>query len=358
MLEGSVRKAGDKLRITARLVSAADGYPLWSQTFDRELKDVFAIQDEIAQAVVDALQVTLTPKERRMIRQVATADVQAYEYYLRGRKFFYQYGRRSIEVALEMFSRAIEKDPSYALAWAGIADCRSFLYQIAEHSEENRRLADEASGKALELDPDLAEAHAARAVALTLFDRHHDAEAHFLSAIRLNPRLFEAWYFAARQAFGQGRSERAIELYEKAAEVRPDDYQSLLLAAQNYDDLGRHEEAAAARRRGIARAETRLELVPDDVRALYMAANGLVVLGEREKALQWADRAIRIEPDDAMVLYNVGCIYALAGEVVPAIEFLERSVVAGLAHRTWIEHDSNLYSLREHPRFKRLVETL
>ena len=358
LLEGSVRKAGDKLRITARLVSAADGYPLWSQTYDREMKDVFAIQDEIAQAIVDALQVTLSPKERRMIRQVATADVLAYEHYLRGRKFFYQYGRRSIEFALEMFSRAIEKDPSYALAWAGIADCRAFLYHNAEHSEDNRRLAEEASAKALELDPDLAEAHSARAVALTLFDRHEEAEQHFLAATRINPRLFEAWYFAARQAFGLGRHERAIELYERAAAVRPDDYQSPLLVAQIYDDLGRHEQAADARRRGIARAETRLELNPDDVRALYMAANGLVVLGDRDKALEWAQRALRVEPDDGMLLYNVACIYALAGEIELAVEFVERSLAAGLANKTWIEHDSNLDALRGHPRFKRVVETL
>ncbi|HEX5042246.1 MAG TPA: protein kinase [Candidatus Polarisedimenticolaceae bacterium] len=358
LLEGSVRKDGERLRITARLVSAETGYPLWSESFDRRVKDVFAIQDEIAQAIVDALQVTLSPKERRMIRQVATADVQAYEHYLRGRQFYYQYGRRGMEFALEMFSRAIAKDPSYALAWAGIADCRSFLYQNADHSESNRKLAEEASAKALDLDPDLAEAHAARAVALTLFDRHLEAEQHFLAATRIDPRLFEAWYFAARHAFALGKLERAAELYETAAAVRPDDYQALLLVAQIYDDLERPQEAAGARRRGIARAEARLELNPDDARALYMAANGLVVLGEREKALAWAQRALRAEPQEPMLLYNLACIYALAGEIEPAVEFLERSVADGLANRSWIEQDSNLDALRGHPRFDRLVRSL
>lgn len=358
VLEGSVRKCGERLRISARLVSALDGSLLWSQTYDREMKDVFAIQDEIAQAVVDALRVTLSPRERRMLRQVSTADVAAYEHYLRGRKFFYQYGRRSIEVALASFSRAIDSDPNYALAWTGIADCRSFLYQVAERSEDNRRIADEASARALELDPDLAEAHSARAVALSLFERHAEAEAHFATATRLDPRLFEAWYFAARHAFGQRKNERAIELYERAAEVRPDDYQAPLLVAQIYDDLGRHAEAAAARRRGIARAEARLELNPDDVRALYMAANGLVVLGEREQALAWAQRALRLEPDDAMLLYNVACIHALAGEAGPAIALLERALAAGFAHREWFELDSNLDGLRDHPRFRDVLASL
>jgi len=132
LLEGSVRKAGDKIRISVELVSAADGYQSWAERYDRELKDIFAIQDEIAQHTVEALQVTLSPKERRAIRQVATTNVQAYDYYLRGRDFFFQYRTRGIEFALQMFSKAIELDPSYALAYAGIADCCSYLYMNVE----------------------------------------------------------------------------------------------------------------------------------------------------------------------------------------------------------------------------------
>jgi serine/threonine protein kinase/Flp pilus assembly protein TadD len=358
LLEGSVRKAGDHLRITARLVAASDGCQLWSRSYDRELRDVFVIQDEIAQAVVEVLEVTLGPRERRALKQVATADVHAYECYLRGRRYYYQYGRKGIDFALQMFQRAIEVDPTYALAWAGIADCRSFLYLNADHVEGNREAALEASERALQLDPELAAAHAARGLALSLCDRQAEAEAAFREALRLDPRLFEAWYHFARQSFAQGKAEQAIELYEMAAEVRPDDYQSLLLVAQIYDDLGRHDEAQEARRRGVRRAEARLEFEPDDVRALYMAANGLVVLGEKQKALEWSERALRLEPHEAMLLYNVACIRALAGELDGALDVLERALEAGMSHRNWIEHDSNLDALRGLPRFQAIVSKL
>ena len=358
LLEGSVRKAGNHVRINARLTSTADGYQLWSQSYDRELRDVFMIQDEIAQAVVDVLAVTLSPQERRAIKQVATADVRAYEHYLRGRKYYYQYGRRGIEIALQMFSKAIALDPNYALAHAGIADCHSFLYLNGGHAPEDRDRAVEASQRALELDSQLAAAHASRGLALSLCERHEESEAAFQQAIDLDPKLFEAYYFFARQSFALGKLEQAIDLYEKASEVRPDDYQTPLLVAQSYDDLGRLEEGRAARRRGVELAEARLEFNPDDVRALYMAANGLVALGERDKGVEWAGRALRIEPHEPMLLYNVACIYSLAGEKAQALDALESSVRNGLSHRGWILHDSNLDALRDDPRFATILALL
>jgi len=355
LLNGSVRKAGNRLRVSVELINVADGYRLWSERYDRELKDIFAIQDEIAQSTVEALEVTLSPRERRAIKQVATANVQAYDYYLRGRKFFFQYRRRGIEFALQMFSRAIELDPLYALAYAGIADCCSFLHMNIERSDENRARADEASRKALELDPDLAVAHTARGVALSLAGRHDEAEQAFETAIRLDPQLFDAHYFYARDCFTQGKAEKAIRYYEQAYAIRPEDYQSPLLCAQIYDDLGREDEAIAARRRGVRAAAERLDLNPDDVRALYMGANGLVALGRREKGLEWAGRAMEIEPEEPMLLYNVACIYSLAEQVDEAIGCLEKAIDRGFAHKLWIEKDSNLDLLRGDPRFQALA---
>ena len=358
LVEGSVRKVGSRLRISAQLVDVAGGFELWSERYDRELQDVFAIQDEIAQSVASALKGTLSPRERRAIKQVATADVRAYEFYLRGRKFFNQYGKQSVEFALQMFSRAIEVDPSYALAWAGVADCCSFLYMNAYRSEELRLRAEEASRNALGLDPDSAEAHTARGVALSLCARHDEAEVAFEAAIALNPRLFEAYYFYARDCFTRGEAERAIALYERASEVRSDDWQSLLLVAQLYDDLGRPEAAAVARRTGVSRSAARLGIAPDDTRALYMGANGLVALGEVAQGLTWARKALEIAPDDSMLLYNVACIFSLAGEKAEALGCLERALDAGFAHRTWLERDSNLDPLREDPRYRELLGRL
>ena len=358
VLEGSVRKAGNRLRITVQLVGVEDGYHLWSERYDRELKDVFAIQDEISRSVAAALKITLSPRESDAISRIPTTDLQAYEYYLRGLQFFYQYKRRSIEFAARMFSQAIELDPGYARAWAGVADCSSWLFMYAGSHEKHREEADSASRKAVDLDPESAEAYASRGLALSLKGEYEQAEKAFEAAIRLGPGLFEGYYFYARVAFIQGKLEKAIELYEKSSEVNQQDYQSPLLVAQIYADLGYPAEAEASRRRGIRIAEAKLKLSPDDARALYMGANGLVALGDRQQGLEWARQALAMDPDEPMVLYNVACIQSLAGQTEEAISSLEKAVRNGLTQKGWVEHDSNLDPLRSHPRYQDLIRLL
>jgi serine/threonine protein kinase/Tfp pilus assembly protein PilF len=358
MLEGSVRKSGDNLRITAQLLNVADGYHLWSGRYDREVKDVFSIQDEIAQNIVEALEVTLTPEERQSIHAPPTTDVQAYDYYLRGRKFYYEFNRKGIERALQMFTLAIKHDPGYALAYAGIADCCAFLFLYADRSKASLERANEASLKALNLNPKLAEAHASRGQVLSLSQKHDEAEAEFKAAIKLGPRLFEAYYLYARDCFAQGKFEQAVALYEKASQVNPDDYQSPLLMAQIYDDVGQQPKAATVRRRGIRIIEEQLRLNPGNVRALYLGANGLMALGEAEKGLEWASLALTMDPTEPMVLYNVACIYSMAGRIEDALDCLEKAARAGLSQKEWYEHDSNLDPLRSRPRFRALLKEL
>jgi serine/threonine protein kinase/tetratricopeptide (TPR) repeat protein len=358
LLDGSVRKSGDRLRISVELIDATDGFRLWSDRYDREIRDVFAVQDEIARRVVEALQLTLSAGERDALRKTSTRDINAYDYYLRGRKFFYMYNKRGIAFARELFERAIAIDPSYARAYAGIADCCSFQYLYVGRDPVNLEKAAVAAAKAIELDPELAEAHASLGTALSLRGRHSEAEDAFRTAIRLNSDLFEAHYFYARDSFAQGKLEQAIREYEEAVRSRPGDYQAPLLVGQIYDDLGHSEEAAASRRRGVAIAEEHLNLNPDDVRALYMGANGLVALGEHKKGLDWARRALALEPDDPMVIYNVACIYSLAGRAAEALDCIERAVDAGLTQRGWLEHDSNLDLIRKEPRFQALLKRL
>jgi len=358
VLEGSVRKAGNRLRIGAQLINVEDGCHIWSERYDRELKDVFAIQDEISRSIMNALEITLSPQERTVLSRIPTTDLQAYEYYLRGKQYFYQYNRKGIEFALRMFSQALELDPTYARAHAGIADCCAFLYMYAGSNPVHRERADSASWKAIDHDPESAEAHASRGVALSLKGDLELAEYEFEIAIALDPMLFEAYYFYARTSFAQGKPEKALMLYEKSSEVNPQDYQAPLLVAQIYSDLGRNAEADAARSRGIEAARARLKMNPDDARALYMGANGLVALGEYTEGLEWARQALAMDPDDPMVLYNVGCIQSLAGRSEEAIESLERSVKNGLSQRGWFENDSNLDPLRRHPRYLALIESL
>jgi tetratricopeptide (TPR) repeat protein len=188
--------------------------------------------------------------------------------------------------------------------------------------------------------------------------RHQEAEAEFETAARLRPRLFEAHYLYARDCFAQGLLEKAAHLFELAASVRPEDYQSLLLVAQVYERLDRFDDAQAARVRGVRIAEERLKLQPDDVRALYMGANGLIALGDHDRALEWATLALGMEPDEPMVLYNVACIFSLAGKREEAINHLERSVHLGLRQVGWIQNDSNLDPIRAHPRFVALMREL
>ena len=212
--------------------------------------------------------------------QSQPAAERAQQCYRRGREFFYDFSPGAMEFAIQLFVRAIEEDPGFANAYAGLADCWSFTYLYSQRSEDLREQADWASQRAIEMNPHSGQAHASRGLALSLDGRNQDAGQAYESAARLEPGLFEAWYYHARHCFALGQLERAAELYGHAMEVRPDDYQAPLLSAQVYCDLGRGPEAAAARQRGVRAAEEHLKWNPDDIRALYLAANGLAALGE------------------------------------------------------------------------------
>jgi adenylate cyclase len=336
----------------------ADGYHLWSERYDRQLEDVFAIQDEIADNIVKALRVVLSEDEKRAIEKAPTTDIEAYDYYLRGRQFFHQFRRSGIQFARRMFERAMEIDSKYVLAYAGAADCCSFLYMYWDASRANLEGADSYSRRALELGPDLAEAHASRGLAVSLSKRYEEAEREFATAIRLNPKLYEAHYFYGRATQQQGKYEEAIQHFEEAARVRPEDYQSMMLASLPYEALGRVEEAQVSLRKGLQLVEKHLELNPDDVRALYLAAIALVQLGQKEKALALSSHALTLDSEDSGVLYNCACVNALAGQTEQAFAVLDKAVKNGFGHREWLENDSDLASLRSDPRFDALLKRL
>jgi serine/threonine protein kinase/Flp pilus assembly protein TadD len=358
VLGGSVRKAGDRLRISAQLTNVADGEYIWSDRYDRELKDVFAIQDEISQSIVDALQVTLSPTQKKNIAKATTVDVQAYDFYLKGRKFFYQFRQQGFEFARQMFARAIVIEPSYSRAYAGVADCCSFLYMYFDSSEANLKEADSASRKAVEIDPGSAEAHASRGLAVSLSQRFDEAKIEFETALRLDPNNYEAHYLYARSLFAQGHLEKAAEEFERACEINPDDYNAPILLAATYFGLERKQETEGAYERALVVIQKHLELNPDDARALYFGASALCHQGKTEKAIKWAEKATIIDPDNPSVLYNVACVYAQLGEIDRGIDCLEQSITTGMGQKEWIENDPDLDPLRESPRFAALVESL
>ena len=355
VLSGSLRRAGNRLRITAQLIRAQTGHSIWAERYDRELKDVFEVQDEIARSISQALRIKLSPQEEKAIARKQTDNPQAYDYYLRGRQFFYQFRRKGFDFARQMFARAIVIDPQYARAYAGVADCCSFLYMYWDSIDDNLNEAEAASRKALELDPELAEAHAAGGLAFALKKEFALAEKEFEAAIRLDPKLYEAYYFYARTSFQAGNLAKAAELYEQAAKLNPDDYQAVSLLVGVYHGLGRAADAATTEKRALQLVEKYSASHPDDARALYLGATILVRIGEHEKGAEWARRAIAIDPEETSILYNVACVFALLGKTEDAFACLGKVMHAGTFYKNWAAKDSDLDSLRSDPRFHAMI---
>jgi serine/threonine protein kinase/Flp pilus assembly protein TadD len=358
VLEGSMRKMGNKLRITAQLVNVADGYQLWSERYDREMEDVFAIQDDISQAIVKALKVILTEGEKKQIEKARAENVEAYDFYLRGRQYFHHFRRKSLEFARQMFNRAIEIDPEYARAYSGAADACSLLYTYFDARESNLRQADSASLRAIELEPELAEAHVARGIALSMSKRFDEAEKSFERAMQLDPKQFDAPYWYARTRLAQGQHELAVKLFERAQVLRPDDYQIPGFLAQALMNLGQTDAAMAAYRKQIKLAEVHLEMNPDDPRACILAAGSYAAIGDTPKAFEFAERAIAADPDDPMLLYNVACTYSQLGRSDDALNALQRAVDNGYGDRPWLDHDADLDPIRKLPRFQSIVQAM
>ena len=356
LLEGSIRKAGNRVRITVQLIDAQNGYRLWSEQFDRELDDIFAIQDEIARSVVDALGLSLTRREEHRFLKRSTSNVPAYEFYLRGRKLFQKWTRQNIELARKMFQRAIELDPDFADAWAGLATAHVHLF--GRDNEPHLEKAREASDHALKLDPESAEAHVAAGQGFSMEQRYADAAKAFERAIELDPTFFDAYYYYGRSCFKNGDLEKSLRLFQRAQDVRPDDYEAIYLLGLVSRQLGRNEESRDADARASKRVRKHLELNPDDARAYVLGAGSLARLGEKEQSRQWCERALSLAPDDDAILYNAACALAMLDEDERALDVLQRAIDAGLAGGDWIVHDPDWERLRDHPRFQALAKRL
>jgi adenylate cyclase len=358
VLEGSLRRTEDHIKLDVELVDVPSGFAIWTDTYDGSVRDIHQFQDSIAQKIADTLEETVTHYPVRSISRTQTHNIEAYDYYLRGKKLSAQFSKTGMQFALKMYQHAVEEDPHYALAYTGISDAYSFLYTYADNSAEYLDAAIQASRKAIELDPDLAEAHASRGLVFSLCSDYEAAKKEFEKAIELNSRLFDAYFLYGRVAFAEGEITTAAGLYREAHRVRPEDYQSLLLSAQCFEELGFLERAEEVRREGVEIARKRLELNPGDTRALYMGANGLVALGHEKEGLEWLQRALILDPMDPMVLYNAGCIYAMAGMCDEALNSLEKAVEYGLKQLTWYQSDNNLDPIRGTERFISLLKQL
>ena len=350
ILEGSVRKSGKRLKIVTQLISSSSGSQLWSNLYDRELEDIFSIQEDIAGSVATAIKGFLTLEEKETIRRPGTV-VEAYEYFLKGRQLFHNL---KLEDARDMFRKAIRLDSEYALAYAGLADALSWLYEWEGRSLSVLKEAEQSSLKALTLAPGLAESHSSRGYILSLGKKYDEAEKEFQEAIRLNSNCYDAYYLYGRSCFARGEIEKSAEMFLKASEVRQEDFQSLLLLAQSLRVMGK-DNVHDVIRKGISKARKLLELNPEDVRVFALGSGSLYEIGETQEAFEWINRAFELDPDDAGTLFNAACLYAKDGNKDYAMNLLERAFAKGYGNKEWIEKDPDYDSLRNEPRFKALL---
>ena len=358
LLEGSVRKAGDRVRVNGQLIDGTTGGHLWADRYDRDLTDIFAIQDEITQSIVDQLKIRLLPKEKKAITRPPTENVEAYTYFLKGRQYFHNTTKTFLQLARRMYAKAVELDPKYARAYAGIANCDARLegwYNVSIPEGDILATAE----KALSLDPNLAEAHAARGVSLATAGKRDEAVRAFERALELDPNSFDAHLFYARFRLNGGSFEPARDLLVRAVEIQPDDFQAPLFLFTVFRSLGQPHESERYGRLGIKRAEEALRQFPESSRPTQLAAPVLAELGETERAKEWLAHTLAIDPDDDNARYNAACTYSLLGEKEKALDLLEvwaRNVSPEL--RQWFKHDSDLDPLRDHPRFQSMLKLI
>jgi adenylate cyclase len=353
VLEGSFRKAGGRVRITAQLIDASGGH-VWAERYDRDLSDIFALQDEISEAIVKALKLKLLPEEKKAIERRDTSSAEAYELFLLARQFERTGSERMKPLIVRICQKVVTLDPGFARGWALMAMAMSELSQraVAGYSFEEAAVAAE---RAVALDPQLAEGHAAvaevlgRGSAMDFFA----GKSHMEAALRLDPNSYDAHLFAGYMALGQQRPDDAIRHFETACALDADAYRPAGMVVQAYEAIGDNEGVLSAARRCLARCEKLLRVEPDHSGALGFLVSSLADLGEAERALEWAKRAVLFDPDNVRLHYNLACAMSKLGEADKAVDLLE-GIVGKISPgwAKWIEIDNSLDPIRDHPRYK------
>ena len=354
VLAGSLRRAGNRLRINAQLVDTHTDFPLWSERYDREMKDVFEVQDEIARKIAEALRITLSPQEREAIATKPTESLQAYDLYLRGKSYARRLTRQDLEFSLRMFENAVEIDPNFALAYAAIANvCSQNHYNYGRDAVWMQR-AMVASRKAVSLRPELPEVLVGQAW-IEYADGEYDASVRIArQAIERKRDCEGAYYLLCRALFSAGRYQEVANIADTALEAGVEDYNVYVPILNSLAALGKTEAVRNVRQREIAALENHLKQVPEDARARVILAADYAEMGREEDALRETNLAVTLRAGEATILYNAACVFSSLKRKQEAMDSLRKAWDAGFRDVDWVRRDPDLAFLRSEPEFERL----
>ena len=354
VLTGTVRRAGARVRITAQLVDTRTDFQLWSERFDREMQDVFEVQDEMARKIAEALRVTLSPQELEALADKPTENPQAYDLYLRGKRYARRLTRQDVEFALQMFENAVALDPSFALAYAACANACAMYYSFFSRDSIWVERAREASGKAVTLRWDLPETHISQAWVLYAAGMYDEAVRMVKKAIERKHDCDGAYYLFCRALFAAGRNQEVIDISEGAIGASGEDYNVYVPIINALGASGRADARHNMIARMIVALQNHLKHVPEDARARVLLGAYYADLGREEDALRELNLAVTLRANEASILYNAACVYCLLKRKTDALETLRKAWEAGSKDAVWARRDPDLLPLHGDPEFERM----
>lgn len=356
ILEGSVRTSGNRIRITAQLVSLRDGYHLWAERFDRLVEDIFDLQNEVSQKIVAALKISLTDSERQLLNQKPTDDLRAYDFYMRGRELLSLKGRKNTAQAIEMFENAVAIDPDFASPYAGLAEAFSTMYEYYDGNSSWLSKAIEINQKALALEP--GSLTAKFGIAMVYFNQRRFAESKrsLEEILKEDSEFYPAYFRLGMIAELSNDLEGALKRYRRAAELKPYDEDAWMFVAGVYRKLGKVDAASRAELKVVEITSRKLEASLDDIIVMSRLAEAYARFGSIEEANATLRRVLQLTPNDGLAVYNCSCAYALLGEKKWSLILLRRAFDSGfrtVAH--WARTDSAFDSLRGDREFEQLL---
>ncbi len=354
VLTGTLRRSGARLRINAQLVDTRTDFPLWSERFDREMKDVFEVQDEMARKIAEALRVTLSPEELEALAVKPTENLQAYDLYLRGKRYARRQTRQDLEFALQMFENGVAIDPNFALAYAACANACAMFYCNYSRDQVWVERAREASGKAVALRWELPEVQVSQAWVLYAAELHDEAVRMVKKAIERKRDCEGAYYLLCRALFAAGRYQEVLDVAETAIEASGEDYNVYVPIVNTMGALGKTENVRNMIQRRIGALENHLKQVPEDARARILLGGDYARLGRTDDALRELNLAVTLRANEASILYNASCLYCVLDRKAEALDALSKAWEAGFRDAVWARRDPDLLKLHDDPEFNRL----